>query len=68
MAETAAHTQAMGKVLYFHILFLDGVYVYRDNQPPRFQRVRPPDKGELAELVQLISQRIGRCLERQGLL
>ena len=35
---------------------------------PRFQRVAAPDKGELEELVQLISQRVGRCLERQGLL
>jgi len=42
--------------------------VHRDNRPPRFQRVKAPDKGELEELVQLISQRVGRCLERQGLL
>jgi hypothetical protein len=42
--------------------------VYRDNRPPRFQRVKAPDKGELEELIQLISQRVGRCLERQGLL
>ena len=54
--------------IHFHILFLDGVYVHRDNRPPRFQRVKAPDKGELEELVQLISQRVGRCLERQGLL
>ena len=54
--------------IHFHILFLDGVYVYRGNRPPRFQRVKAPDKGELQELVQLISQRVGRCLERQGLL
>ena len=49
-------------------MFLDGVYVYRDNRPPRFQRVKAPDKAELEELVQLISPRVGRCLERQGLL
>jgi hypothetical protein len=54
--------------IHFHILFLDGVYVYRDNRPPRFQRVRAPDKSELEGLVQLISQRVGRCLERLGLL
>jgi hypothetical protein len=42
--------------------------VYRDNRPPRFRRVKAPDQGELEELVQLISQRVGRCLERQGLL
>ena len=44
------------------------MYVYRDNRPPRFQRVRAPDKSELEILVQLISQRVGRCLERLGLL
>ena len=59
---------ALNLNIHFHILFLDGVYVYRDNRPPRFQRVRAPDKSELETLVQLISQRVGRCLERQGLL
>ena len=50
---------------HFHILFLDGVYVDRDDRPPRFQRVKALDKGELDELIELISQRVGRCLERQ---
>ena len=49
-------------------LFLDGIYDYRGDQSPRFQRVRAPNKGELEYLVQLISQRVGHCLERQGLL
>jgi hypothetical protein len=51
---------------HFHILFVDGVYIYLDNGPLRFQRVKAPNKDELEELVQLISQRVGRCLERQG--
>jgi hypothetical protein len=73
---------ALNLNIHFHILFLDGVYVYRDNRPPRFQRVKAPAKSELEELlpracyhapvttrlVQLISQRVGRSLERQGLL
>jgi len=59
---------ALNLNIHFHILFLDGVYVYRDNRPHRFQRVKAPDKSELEDLVQLISQRVGRCLERQGLL
>jgi len=59
---------ALNLNIHFHILFLDGVYVYHDNRPPRFQRVKAPNKDELEDLVQLISQRIGRCLERQGLL
>jgi hypothetical protein len=56
------------RTIHFHILFLDGVYVYRDNRTPRFQRVKAPDISELENLVQLISQRVGRYLERQGLL
>ena len=59
---------ALNLNIHFHILFLDGVYVYRDNRPPRFQRVKAPNKDELEDLVQLISQRVGRRLERQGLL
>jgi len=37
-----------------------GVYVYRDDQPPRFHRVKAPDKNELEALVQRISKRVGR--------
>ena len=59
---------ALNRNVHFHILFLDGVYIYRNNRPPRFQRVRAPDKSELQELVQLISRRAGRCLVRLGLL
>jgi len=59
---------ALNLNIHFHILFLDGVYVYRDHRPPRFHRVKAPDKEELQELVQRISHRVGRCLERQGLL
>jgi hypothetical protein len=59
---------ALNLKIQFHILFLDGVYSYRNNRPPRFQRVRAPDTSELEELVQLISKRVRRCLERQGLL
>ena len=59
---------ALNLNIHFHILFLDGVYIYRENRPPRFRRVKAPDKSELEDLVQSISQRVGRCLERQGLL
>ena len=52
---------ALNLNIHFHVLFLDGVYAYRDK--PRFQRVKVPDKGELEDLVQLISKRVGRCLE-----
>jgi len=42
---------ALNLNIHFHILFLDGVYVYRDNRPPRFQRVKAPDKSELEDLL-----------------
>ena len=50
---------ALNLNIHFHILFLDGVYVYRDNRSPRFQRVKVPDTSELEELVHLISKRVG---------
>ena len=56
---------ALSLNIHFHILLLDGVYVYRDNRPPRFQRIKALDKGELESLTHLISQRVGRCLERR---
>jgi hypothetical protein len=55
---------ALNASIHFHILVPDGVYVCRDDLPPRFQRAKAPYKRELAELVQLISH----CVERQGLL
>ena len=42
---------ALNLNIHFHVLFLDGVYVHRDNRPPRFQRVKAPDKGELEDLL-----------------
>jgi hypothetical protein len=59
---------ALNLNIHYQILFLDGAYVYRDDRPPQFQRVKASDKGELEKLVQLISRDVGRCLERQGLL
>ncbi len=58
---------ALNLNIHFHVLFLDGIYVYCDDRPPRFQRVKAPDKSELENLVQWISQRVGRRLKRQGL-
>jgi hypothetical protein len=57
---------ALNLNIHFHLLFRDGIYLYRGHRPPRFQRVRSPDKGDLEELVRLISQRVGRCLVRQA--
>jgi len=75
LAKTGAVTliQRFGSALnlniHFHILFLDGVYIGGANgHPMRFLKVKAPTKGELTRLTQTIAQRVGRYLERQGLL
>jgi ribosomal protein S27E len=62
---------ALNLNIHFHILFLDGLYVYRDNRHPRVHGVKAPVKDELEDLVHLMSQRVGtpelagaRCRER----
>jgi hypothetical protein len=50
------------------MLFLDGVSVERPDGALRFCWVRAPTSAELAGLTQTLARRIGRYLERQGLL
>ncbi|MFT5221607.1 MAG: hypothetical protein ACI9LO_002633 [Planctomycetota bacterium] len=54
--------------IYFHMLFLDGVYVDRLDGSARFRWVSPPTTQALTQLAQTITLRVGRYLERQGLL
>lgn len=55
--------------VHFHMLFLDGVYVENKyGSAVRFQWIKSPSSGELASLTHTIAKRIGRFLERQGLL
>ena len=75
MAHTGAVTliQRFGSALnlniHFHMLFLDGVYIGgAHGYPMRFLGVKAPTKGELTRLTHTIAQRVGRYLERQGLL
>ena len=49
------------------MLFLDGVYIGAGDGL-RFRRVPPPTVAALETLVRVISERVGRALERQGLL
>ena len=52
-----------------HMLFLDGVYVDSANGANmRFRWVKAPTSAELTQLTHTISRRVGRFLERQGLL
>ena len=51
------------------MLFLDGVYV--DGAPGSgmgFRWVKAPTSAELTQLTHTLAQRVGRFLERQGLL
>jgi hypothetical protein len=52
--------------IHFHMLFLDGVYV-ATGERLSFRRVPPPSEPALEKLVRGISERVGRTLERQGL-
>ena len=59
---------ALNLNIHFHMLFLDGVYVDRLDGSVRFRWVSSPTTQELTQLTQTIARRIGRYLERQGLL
>lgn len=73
-AQTGAVTliQRFGSALnlniHFHMLLLDGVYVGGPDAAARFRWVKAPTTAELTQLVHTIAQRVGRFLERQGLL
>ncbi len=59
---------ALNLNIHFHILFLDGVYVDRFDGSARFRWVSSPTTQELTQLARTIARRVGRYLERQGLL
>jgi len=50
------------------MLFLDGVYADPPDGSNRFHWVRAPTSTELTRLAHTIAHRVGRYLERQGLL
>jgi ribosomal protein S27E len=58
---------ALNLNVHFHMLFLDGAYL-TDTKPPVFRRIPAPSAAELEALVRRIAERIGRALERKGLL
>ena len=59
---------ALNLNIHFHMLFLDGVYTGGSSQPICFRRTRAPNGAELRRLTHPIAQRVGRYLERQGLI
>jgi hypothetical protein len=50
------------------MLFLDGVYVERPDGSLRFRWVKAPTSAEVNHLTHTLARRVGRFLERQGLL
>jgi len=59
---------ALNLNIHFHMLFLDGVYTDHADGHLCFHRVAAPTGEELSRLEHTVAQRIGRHLERQGLL
>jgi hypothetical protein len=59
---------ALNLNIHFHMLFLDGVYAEDRHGVFRFFRVKAPSHAELVVLAHQLSHRVGRYLERQGLL
>lgn len=59
---------ALNLNIHFHMLFLDGVYVYQSDGAARFRWANAPSSDEITQLAHVIAQRVGRFLERQGLL
>lgn len=59
---------ALNLNIHYHMLFLDGVYVDQPDGSARFRWVKAPTTQELTQLAHTIGQRVGRFLERQGLL
>ncbi len=59
---------ALNLNVHFHMLFLDGVYVERPDGRLRFRWVKAPTSAELSQLADAIARRVGRFLERRGLL
>ena len=59
---------ALNLNIHFHMLFLDGVYVERPDGSVRFRWVKAPTNAELTQLSHTLASRVGRFLERLGLL
>jgi hypothetical protein len=58
---------ALSLNIHFHMLVLDGAY-FVGTEPPVFRRIASPSAAERQVLVERLAERIGRALERRGLL
>jgi Putative transposase len=58
---------ALNLNIHFHMILLGGVYVPVEGAQPVFRHLPAPTATELGALVQQIAERIGKTLERRGL-
>ncbi len=58
---------ALNLNVHFHTLMLDGVYVKNQNNELTFHETLKPKGEEIAKLLQIISERMLRALQRKGL-
>ncbi len=58
---------ALNLNVHFHMVFLDGAYQTLGAAAPVFHPVAAPQSSDLQRLVEQIAGRIGRALERRGL-
>lgn len=75
---TAGHTDAVTLIqrsrsalnlnVHLHMIVVDGRYVTEGPGLPVFRAVRSPCVVELQALVQRLGERIGRLLEKRGLI
>lgn len=58
---------ALNLNVHFHMLLLDGAYLTAGADAPEFRPAAAPESTDLQGLVEQIAARIGRALERRGL-
>ncbi len=58
---------ALNLNVHFHMVFLDGAYQTVGAAAPVFHPVPAPESSDMQQLVAQIAARIGRALERRGL-
>lgn len=59
---------ALNMNIHFHMLSLDGVYVHHATDRHRLRCTAPPTVEQLHVLLDQISERVARFLERRGIL
>jgi hypothetical protein len=59
---------ALNLNIHFHMLFLDGAYLFKGANPPLFRHVAGSSANELQRLVEQVGAQVGQVLERHGLI